>query len=182
MMRLPRIATLGAIVLGLAALPAFGQERPWLHVSVEDGDDNTRVEVNLPFAAVEALGDSLAGRIVAEIEMEWDHETDMDVDADDLRALWKSLRDNPGAWVTLEEEDGGNLRARMDGDEIRIEGAGDDGALDVRLPVAFGDALFGEGDEEPDLAAAIRALADHDDVLVSVGGDEGRVRVSIGPR
>ncbi len=182
MMRLPRIAALAAIVLGLAALPAFGQERPWLHVSVEDGNDNTKVEVNLPFAAVEALGDSLAEHIFDEIEKEWDHGADVDVDADDLRALWQSLRDNPGAWVTLDEENGGNLRARMDGDEIRIEGAGDDGALDVRIPVAFGDALFGEEGEEPDLAAAIRALRDHDDVLVSVGGDDGRVRVWIGPR
>ena len=182
MMRLLRIATFATIALGLTALPALGQERPWLHVQVEDGDDNTKVEVNLPFAAVEALGDSLGEHILDEIEKEWDHDTDVDVDAEDLRALWQSLRDNPGAWVTMDEEDGGNLRARMDGDEIRMEGSGDDGALDVRVPVAFGDALFGEDGGEPDVGAAIRALADHEDVLVSVGGDDGRVRVSIGPR
>ncbi len=182
MMRLLRNATLVTLALALTAIPALGQERPWLHVQVEDGADNTKVEVNLPFAAVEALGDSLGEHILDEIEKEWDHDTEVDVDAEDLRALWQSLRDNPGAWVTIDEEDGGNLRARMDGDEIRIEGSGDDGALDVRFPVAFGDALFGEEGTEPDLAAAIRALAEHDDVLVSVGGDDGRVRVWIGPR
>ena len=181
-MKLLRNATLAAVALALTAFPALGQETPWLHVQVEGDDDNTKVEVNLPLAAVEALGDSLGEHILDEIEKEWEHGTDVDVDSEDARAFWRSLRENPGTWVAIDEEDGGNLRARMDDDEVRIEGSGDDGALDIRFPVAFGDALFGEEGTEPDLGAAIRALADHDDVLVSVGGDDGRVRVWIGPR
>ncbi|MDE2882067.1 MAG: hypothetical protein OXP70_09460 [Acidobacteriota bacterium] len=181
-MRVLRIATLTTVALGLAALPAPGQETPWLHVQVEGDDDNTRVEVNLPLAAVEALGDSLGEKILDEMEKEWEHGTDVDVDSEDARAFWRSLRENPGTWVTIDEEDGGNLRARMDGSLVRIEGSGDDGALDIRFPVAFGDALFGEDGDDIDLGAAIRALADHDDVLVSVGGDDGRARVWIGPR
>ena len=182
MKRLLRTATLVTIALGLAALPALGQERPWLHVEVEGDDDNTKVEVNLPLAAVEALGDSLGEKILDEMAHEWEHDRDVDVDAEDLRALWRSLRENPGAWMTIDEEGGGNLRARMDGDEVRIEGSGDDGSLDIRIPVTFGDALLGEEGSDPDLGAAIRALADHDDVLVSVGGDDGRVRIWIEPR
>lgn len=181
MMRLLRTATLATMALGLAALPALGQERPWLHVQVED-EDNTKVELNLPLAAVEALGDSLGEEILDEMAQEWEHDGGIDVDAEDLRAFWRSLRENPGAWLTIDEEDGDDLRARMDGDEVRIEGVGDDGSLDVRFPVTFGDALFGEEGRDPDLGAAIRALADHDDVLVSVGGDDGRVRVWIEPR
>ena len=138
--------------------------------------------MNLPLAAVEALGDSLGEKILDEMAHEWEHDGDVDVDAEDLRAFWQSLRDNPGAWMTIDEEDGGNLRARMDGDEVRIEGTGEDGALDIRFPVTFGDALFGNEGRDPDLGAAIRALADHDDVLVSVGGDDGRVRIWIEPR
>ena len=182
MMRLLRIATLATVALALAAFPALGQETPWLHVQVEGDDDNTKVEVNLPLAAVEALGDSLGEKILDEMEKEWEHGTDVDVDSEDARAFWRSLRENPGAWVTIDEEDGGNLRARMDGSLVRIEGSGDDGALDIRFPVSFGDALFGEDGDEFDLGAAIGALADHDDVLVSVGGEDGRVRVWIGPR
>ena len=182
MIRLLRNATLATLALALTAFPALGQERPWLHVQVEDGDDNTKVEVNLPLAAVEALGDSLGEKILDEMTHEWERDTDVDVDAEDLRAFWHSLRDNPGAWVTIDEEDGGNLRARMDGDEVRIEGGGDDGSLNIRFPVAFGDALFGEAGEDPDLGAAIRALANHEDVLIAVDGDDSRVRVSIGPR
>ena len=182
MMRLLRTTTLATIALGLAAFPALGQERPWLHVQVEGDDDNTKVEVNLPLAAVEALGDSLGEKILDEMTHEWEEGGDVDVDAEDLRAFWQSLRDNPGAWMTIDEEDGGNLRARMDGDEVRIEGADDDGSLDIRVPVTFGDALFGDEGSDPDLGAAIRALADHDDVLVSVDGDDGRVRIWIEPR
>ena len=181
MMRFPRLATPTVVALAVAAFPAFGQEKPWLHVQVED-DDKTKVELNLPLAAVEALGDSLGEEILDEMAREWEHDGGIDVDAEDLRAFWRSLRENPGAWMTIDEEDGGNLRARMDGDEVRIEGVGDDGALDVRFPVTFGDALFGEEGRDPDLGAAIRALADHDDVLVSVGGDDGRIRVWIESR
>lgn len=181
-MKLLRNATLATVALALTAFTALGQETPWLHVQVEGDDDNSKVEVNLPLAAVEALGDALGERILDEMEKEWEHGADVDVDSEDARAFWRSLRENPGTWVAIDGEDGGNLRARMDGDEIRIEGSGDDGALDIRFPVAFGDALFGEEGTDPDLGAAIRALADHDDVLVSVGGDDGRVRVWIGPR
>ena len=182
MTKLARGTTLATLAVAFAAFPALAQERPWLHVQVEDDDDNTKVELNLPLAAVEALGDSLGEKIFDEMAHEWEHDSDVDVDAEDLRAFWQSLRDNPGAWMTIDEEDGGNLRARMDGNEVRIEGSGDDGSLDIRFPVTFGDALFGDEGDDPDLGAAIRALADHDDVLVSVGGDDGRVRIWIEPR
>ena len=94
----------------------------------------------------------------------------------------RALRDDPGTWVRIDEEDGGNLRARLDGDEVRIEGSGEDGSLDIRFPAAFGDALFGEAGDDPDLGAAIRSLADHEEVLISIDGDDGRVRVWIEPR
>ena len=171
-----------ALILTLAALPALGQEKPWLHVQVEGDDDGTKVEVNLPLAAIEALGGSLGERMLDEMAEEWEHDSDLDVDSEDLRAFWSALRENPGAWVQIDEEDGGNLRARMDGDQIRIEGGGDDGSLDIRFPVAFVDALFGEAGSEPDLGAAIRSLANHEDVLISVNGDDGQVRVWIEPR
>ena len=182
MMKLLRIATPATLALGLGTLPAFGQEKPWLHIQVDGDDDKTKVEVNLPLAAVEALGDSLGEKVLNEMADELEDESDVDVDAEDLRAFWQALRENPGAWVTIDEEDGGNLRARMDDNEVRIEGGDDDGSLDIRFPVSFGDALLGDEGRDPDLGAAIRALADHDDVLVSVGGDDGRVRIWIEPR
>lgn len=171
-----------ALVLALAAAPALAQEEPWLRVEVQDDDDNTKVELNLPLAAIEALGGSLGEHLVREMEDEWEHEQDFDLDSEDIRAFWRSLRENPGAWVRIDEEDGSNLRARMDGDQIRIEGDGEDGSLDVRFPVAFGDALFGEDGDGTDLGAAIRSLASHEDFLVSVDGDDSRVRVWIEPR
>ena len=182
MMRLSRIATVATTLCVLAALPALGQEKPWLHVQIQGDDDDTKVEVNLPLAAIEALGGSLGERMLDEMAEEWEHEAGNDIAPEDLRAFWNSLRENPGAWVSIDEEDGSNLRARMDGKEIRIEGSGDDGSLDIRFPVAFGDALFGEAGEKPDLGAAIRSLANHEDVLISVDGDDGKVRVWIEPR
>ena len=176
-----RAATL-ALIFAFAAAFAFAQDRPWLRVQVDGEDDNTKVELNLPLAAVEALGGTFGEQVLNEIEEEWNHDEEVDLDAEDLRVFWQSLRDNPGAWVTIDEEDGGTLRARMDGNEVRIEGGDEDGSLDIRFPVTFGDALFGASGNEPDLGAAIRTLAGHEDVLISLDGDDGKVRVWIESR
>ena len=74
------------------------------------------------------------------------------------------------------------LRARMDGDEVRITTTDEDGTLNIRFPTAVGDALFAGDSEDLDFSAAVRRLADHEGDLVVVDGGDGRVRVWIGPQ
>ena len=181
--RIPSHPVLAALAaLPLLAAPALGQtEKPWLHVQVQDESDETKVEVNLPLAAVEAFGDSIGERLLEHATEAAGDSGDFHLELDDLRAIWQALRAEPGAWVRMQDDDG-NLRARMDGDEIRIQGSDGDGSLEVRFPVALGDALFEGPEGEPDFSAAIRTLADHEGDLVSVTGDDGQVRVWIGPQ
>lgn len=177
-----------ALFCALAAAPAFGQpERPWLHVQVQDESDETRVEVNLPLSAVEALADSLGERVLDEVYDDIEEAAEDggrgDLRIEDLRALWQALRDEPGAWVEIEEAGEGRLRARMDAGEVRIVGSGGDGALNIRFPAAVGDALFAGGDDDDlDIPAALRSLADHEGNLVTVTGGDAQVRIWIGPQ
>ena len=148
-MRLSRIATVATTLCVLAALPALGQEKPWLHVQIQGDDDDTKVEVNLPLAAIEALGGSLGERMLDEMAEEWEHEAGNDIAPKTSGRFGTRFGRTRGPGSSIDEEDGSNLRARMDGKEIRIEGSGDDGSLDIRFPVAFGDALFGEAGSDP---------------------------------
>lgn len=178
------LTTLSLLAL-LAAGPALAlQEKPWLHVQVLDESDATRVSVNLPLGAVEVLAESMGDRILEQAyDFTDDHgEADVDVELEDVRVFWKALRDEPGAWVEVDSEGGDGLRARMDGDEVRIEGTGEDGGLSIRFPAAVGDALFGGPEGSLDFGAAIRSLAAHEGDVVSVSGDDAEVRIWIAPQ
>ncbi len=179
----PRLlgAALLAALLAVTGSAAAQTDTPWLHVQVEDESDRTKVEVNLPLAAVEAISDRMGREALADAMGHADDSRETNLETEELRALWKALRADPGAWVSVGDGDE-NLRARMDGDEVRITTTDEDGSLNIRFPTAVGDALFGSDAEELDFAGAVRRLADHEGDLVVVDGGDGRVRVWIGPQ
>ena len=181
---------LGAVVaagFALLAAPAAAQaanqtDQPWIHVRVEGASEDERVAVNVPLAAAGAMADSLGEEIFGELYEEVAEHADEDEIAE-LRDLWEALRDDPGTSIDISEGGSERLTAVMDGDEVRVEGSGDDGTIFIRVPVAFGDALFaGDDPTELDFAAALETLSSHEGDLVSVEGDDGRVRVWIGPQ
>lgn len=182
-----RLGAVAAAAFALLAAPAAAQaasqtDKPWIHVRVEGESEDERVAVNVPLAAAGAMADSLGEEIFGELYEEVGEHADEDEIAE-LRDLWQALRDDPGTSIDISEDGNERLTAVMDGDEVRVEGSGDDGTIFIRVPVAFGDALFAGGDlTELDFAAALETLSGHEGDLVSVEGDDGRVRVWIGPQ
>lgn len=182
----PRLGAVAAafalLAAPAAALAANQTAKPWLHVQVEGESEDQRVEVNVPLAAAHAMADSLAEEIFGELYEEVAEHADEDEIAE-LRGLWQALRDDPGTSIDISEGGSERLTAVMDGDEVRVEGSGDDGTIFIRVPVAFGDALFaGDDPRELDIAAALETLSGHEGDLVSVKGDDGQVRIWIGPQ
>lgn len=180
--RFLRVGVAVSALLAFAAAPAVAQPaEAWLHVQVEGDSEDRRVDVNVPLAAAHGVVESLGGELLDEMYEEMNDEAENHLD--ELREVWQALRENPGSTVEISEDGDERLTAIMDGDEIRVEGSGDDGTLFIRVPVAFGDALFsGEDPQELDFAAAIETLSGHEGDLVSVKGDDGSVRVWIGPQ
>lgn len=177
-----RVGFVAGVVFAFAAAPAVAQsEKPWLHVQVEGDSEDQRVDVNVPLAAAHGVVESLGEELFEEMYEEMNDGAEEHLD--ELREVWQALRENPGTSVELSEEGDERLTAIMDGDEIRVEGKGDEGTIFIRVPVAFGDALFsGDDPQELDFAAAIETLSGHEGDLVSVKGDDGSVRVWIGPQ
>ncbi len=176
-----RILRKSAFLLLFFPALAASESRSWLHVEVDQPAEERNVRVRLPLAVVETLSETLQSELFEPVAdaLESVHEEDSDLEK--FRKLWRSLRENPGAVVEIREGEDQALTARMDGSLVRIEGAGDDGNLNVRIPVELGDAFFAEEPDPEVLTAAIRKLGETDGELVSVESEEGRVRIWVGP-
>ena len=172
--------TLLALTLPLILLAGTAQASDqWLHVRVVDQDsDGQRVSVNIPMQMIEAL--------VPTIETRELHDGILSLDTDfggeiDLRELFLALRDAPDAdFVRVQGEDESARVAKEDGflivdvDERR----GD--RVRVRVPLDVVEAMVGEGSNELDLIAGLRALAEYEgDDLISVESDDVMIRVWI---
>lgn len=175
-----RIALAGIALLLLATGTALaGMEGRWLHVRVQDHDDDGEyVAVNVPLELVGALLPTIetdefrGGRIVID---------DDDFEEIDLRAALKALRDTPdGEYVTVRSRDE-NVRVAKERGFFLIDAEDDDGdKVRVRMPLKVVDAMLGSGRNEIDLMAALDVLADSGNGdLVTVESDDSSVRVWI---
>lgn len=164
------------IVLFLSAAPALAAEK-WIHVRVvEDGGSGDTVRVNLPLSTIEALIPHVEAENLSGGKLRLTHDR---TEAIDLRAMWKALRASGDAdFVTVDGSEG-TVRVSRAGNYLlaHVE-TRDDENVRVRVPITVLDALFSSGDEEIDLVAAIRALADHGDgEIVRVEDGDTQVRV-----
>jgi hypothetical protein len=172
------ITLVACVALLLGATSLVAQER-WFHVHVtEGGSDPVKVSVNLPLSLIEQAVKLVPEEVDEEMQMELN---DVGIDIDDLRAFWKEVRNSDDAtFVTVESEDE-TVRVSKEGDFLiaRTVTRSSEGAeVDVRFPFEVLDALFSGPEEQIDLAAAIRALAEFGDGdMVSVREGDTRVRV-----
>ena len=173
-----RLFALSAALLLLLAAGAGAQER-WFHVRVsEGGDHGAEVIVNLPLTLIEQALKLVPTEVHEDMKVEL---SDAGIDLKDLREFWREMRQLEDAtFVTVEAEDQ-SVRVAKEGDFLvakTVERSPDGAQVDVRLPFAVLEALFSGDEEEIDLAAAIRVLAEHTSGdLVTVTDGDTKVRV-----
>jgi hypothetical protein len=175
-----RIAGTFAIALVGLALSA-GSARAadlWLHVHVDEkGTDGARVRVNLPITLVEKAVAMIPedqmrnGKLVLE---------DNEISVAELRELWRELAKTPDATL-VEVFDEEHVKVSKRGGYLLVETVepGDNGQrVDVRVPAEVVEALLSSGDDQLDVAAAVRALAARGaGELVMVHDAESQVRI-----
>lgn len=155
----------------------------WLHVTVHEGEGGDNVSINMPFSVVDKAipmipeGQLEGGKLKLENE---------EIDVAQLRELWTAIKDSPDMnFVTVDGTDE-KVRVSKAGAYmlVKVEEGDEGGAhVDIKVPMAVVEALLsGEGDTL-DVAAAIRALADHGaGELVTVTEADSHVRVWIDDR
>ena len=174
-----RALTLTAILSAAATTAIAADEGLWLHVRVDEAG-GAKVTVNLPLALIEKAIPLLPDAHARHLH--FDHH-DIDADMEDLREMWREVRNSPDmTFVTVEEHDETAKVWKKDGTVfIQVRGDHGDESVDVRLPVGVVDAFL--GGDELDLRAAVRALVDQGDgEFVEVRDDEDHVRVWVDRR
>jgi len=160
----------------------------WFHLSVEEHrGKEIRVEVNLPFRAVERSMALIPARYARETSIRID---DRNLSIEDLRDAWRALQSTPeGNWIVV----GGrkeSVTMRRDGGEVtmRVDDEWDDEVVEIRVPADVFQALISGPSGRFDLGRAIQLLGrrgsgsivitDGDDKIVRLWVDsntEGRV-------
>ena len=172
------VAVIACLALVLGAPALLAQER-WFHVRVsEGGSDPVEVHVNFPLSLIEKAIGLIPDQVHDEVHMELN---DVGIDVKELREFWGEVRDSGDAtYVTVESEDA-TVRVAKEGDFLiarTVESREGGAQVDVKFPFAVLDALFSGAEDEIDLAAAIRALAEYGDGdMVTVREGDTHVRV-----
>ncbi len=188
-MRKAILATVAAGLLAVSAgtLQAQAPEADaaasgsWIHVSVDEADGK-KVRVNLPVSLAEVAAE-IAGKEALEAgRIDW--ESHEDVSLEDIRRMWRELRDAGDTDLVEVREDGEHIRVVRRGDRVLVHvNEGDEETVRVEMPVRLVDAVLGTEGESLDLAAAMRELirSGHGE-LVRVRDDETQVRIWIDDR
>jgi len=181
--------TLGVMVsmLAFAAL-AMPADR-WIHIRViESGPDGDRVRINIPLSLAEAVLPTIKAEKLCEGKIKIDGHP---FDQVDLRALLEAVgKAQDNQYVTVESNHE-NVEVAKSGEFLLIKvHEGREGAakttqarkaastVNVKIPFKVAHALLSGRDDELDVLAAVRALADYPNLeLVTVKDDNDNVRI-----
>jgi len=185
-----KAAGLAALVLagGLAFTAARAADRSgkWLHVRVVDGGDKQEtVKVNVPVSVLETMAEAIEADHFKEGQIQIG---DAGVKADQLRAVWSSIRNSKDMdFVTVESGDE-NVRVAKSGRNLIVrvnDGDSDEGhgTVDVKVPIEVVDALLQAPEGQLNVKAAIQALAQFGTGdIVQVQDGNSKVRIWIDDR
>ncbi len=191
-MRKSILAGIGLLALAGAAagtVAAQSAPTPWLHVRVEEVDDNTKVSVNLPLSVVEAV--LKASPEILEKHGRVHIGKDHGLELADLRKVWKELAAVGDAELVSVESDDENVKVARKGDVVQVfvekkpwtdkEGKKRKGGDNVRveIPVSLVDAFLSGDGEYGNVEAAIGELRKRRGDIVKVQDDDSHVRVWI---
>ncbi len=152
---------------------------PWLHIRVEEPERQSRVHVNLPLTVVEAALKAAPATIASHGKIHLGP-GGKSLSLADMRRMWSELKASGDVdLVTVEEKDQ-NVKVARKGDlvTVKVDRLGKE-EVQVEVPVALVDALFGGEGEELDVKAALLELQKRRGDIVRVNDENSKVRVWI---
>jgi hypothetical protein len=148
-----------------AAVAAQEQGERWLHIRVDDAEGKgEKVRVNLPLSLTEKVLPAVKTAELRAGRLRVGHHGVREVD---LRAIVEALKTTrDGEFLTVESEKE-NVRVAKQGGYLIVQVRGADQNVDVKIPMRVVEALLDTDDpNEVNLAAAVRALAEHGDIII----------------
>lgn len=149
------LASAGAAQAHAQAEADAAGEASWIHVRVDEAD-GAQVSLNLPMSLVDVALDA-AGEDAFD---EDDLRLEGDVEIDDLRRMWRELRDAGDAEFVDVRDGDEHVRVFRRGDRVFVHVDEDDREkVRIEMPAAIVDALLGTEGDRLDVEAAARELA-----------------------
>lgn len=150
------LAVAAAMTLAVPAM-AQAQESSWIHVRVDEAD-GAKVRVNLPATMVD-----VALEIADEKGFEEEHlhfGPDSEVSLDQMRRLWREMRDAGDAEFVNVQDGNEHVRVFREGDRVFVH-VDENGTEKVRveMPARVADALLSSEGDTLDVRAALQELA-----------------------
>lgn len=150
----------------------------WFHLRVEEHrGKEVKVEVNLPFSAVERSIALIPTRYIKETSIRIDNRK---LSIEELRDALHALKSSPqGQWIAV-GEDQESVTMRRDGADvtIRVDDEWDDEFFQMRVPADVFTALVSGSSHRFDFARAIQLLGRRGSgSIVITNGDDKIVRV-----
>ncbi len=181
-------SVMGIALLLMGAAAAEAKTDLWLHIKVHDGNDDSRVSINLPLSVVQAATPLIPEDVRTAGQLRVDGH---DLSVQDLRRIWREVQRQPDAAYVTVDEGHTRMRVARSGGYLLIRAADRDGSegggrdrghggnhVEVRIPVPVVDALLQGAGDRFDLAAAVAALArTGEGELVTVNGGHETVRM-----
>jgi hypothetical protein len=180
-------SVMGIALLLMGAAAAEAKTDLWLHIKVHDGNDDSRVSINLPLSVVQAATPLIPeeARTAGQLRIDG-----RDLSVQDLRRIWREVQRQPDAAYVTIDEGHAKVRVARSGGYLLIRAADRDDSDEsgrhsekgkhvvVRIPAPVVDALLQGGGDRFDLAAAVAALArTGEGELVTVNGGHETVRM-----
>jgi hypothetical protein len=177
--------TVSMFALAALAMPA---DR-WIHIRViESGPDGDRVRINIPLSLAEAVLPTIKADKFCEGKVKVDGHA---FDQVDLRALLEAVRGAQDNQYVTVESNHEKVEVAKAGEFLLIkvhenrEGAGKTArarkapnTVDIKIPFKVAHALLSGRNDELDVLAAVRALAEYPNLeLVSVKDENDNVRI-----
>lgn len=174
---LKKILLVSAFCLLAVGVQAASKE--WLHIHVnETKGDEEKVRVNIPLSLIEVMLPMVEEKAVSEGKIRL-HEKDFRVE--DLRKIWKSVKDEGDTEFVSVEKKGEHVRVFTQGNFLMVQSDKDSRSkVNIKLPMAVVDAMLSGDGEELDLMAAVKALKNSGvRDLITVEDDDTNVLVWI---
>jgi hypothetical protein len=123
---------------------------------MEGGTEAAEVRVNLPLSLAEVALEMAAREGDLDDHFRFN---DHDITVEDLRRMWKEVREAGDAEFVTVKEDEETVRVYRQGDLLHVDITEKEGAtVKVDLPVRVVDALLGGRGDELDVAAMIQEI------------------------
>ncbi len=172
--------SLFCFLIAALAMTGMAVADQWIHVEVENPRDGETVKINLPFSLMSAAVAMIPEDVRMDGELRID---DLDMDWQELMALWNEIKDAPDAtFVTVESRDE-TVVVKKSGEYVLIkttESTEHGADVDVKFPLAVVDALLSGPEGTFDFEAALQALSDYGPgELVTVRDGDETVKVWI---